>query len=91
MSKWESLSGELFKEIFSLDCFVTDSDYFSFLELPYQELEQCINSESPSVGHMHVNFTTEDIFIIYSSSEGRSVKHIIFSTMKLIVIIFHEP
>lgn len=54
MSKWESLSGELFKEIFSLDCFVTDSDYFSFLELPYQELEQCISSESPSVGHMHV-------------------------------------
>lgn len=55
METWESFSGVLFRDLFSLEHGVPETDHFEFLKLPKEQFADAIGSNvSPSVAHLHV-------------------------------------
>lgn len=66
MQQWEKLSGELFEEIFKINCHglgvieqhgVSDKDYrFAMINLPYEELKkELATNDIPSVMNLHIS------------------------------------
>jgi len=54
MKEWETQSGELFQELFTLDGAIDEWDHFEYIQLPYDKLHELMEkNDAPSVGHLH--------------------------------------